>query len=100
MAEISLNTILSGTSSGTSNVAPGRNPEKIRDAATQFESMMIEQMLKSARESGSGDWTGSSEDQTGAPMSDMAEQQFAQLMAANGGLGLAKMVVEGLERKR
>jgi len=96
MTEIGANTILSTTSAA----APERSPEKIRDAAKQFESLLIEQMLKSARESGSGDWTGSSEDQTATPLSDMAEQQFAKLLAANGGLGLAKMVVEGLQRKR
>jgi flagellar protein FlgJ len=96
MTEIGANTILSTTAVA----APERDPKKIRDAAQQFESLLIEQMLKSARESGSGDWTGSSEDQTGTPLSDMAEQQFAQLLAANGGLGLAKMVVEGLQPKR
>jgi Rod binding domain-containing protein len=28
----------------------------------------------------------------------MAEQQFAQLLASNGGVGLAKLVVNGLSR--
>ncbi len=96
MANIGLTTIMSTPSSA----APEQSPEKIRNAARQFESLLIEQMLKSARDSGSGDWTGSSDDQTGSPMTDMAEQQFAQMLASNGGLGLAKMVVDGLDRKR
>jgi flagellar protein FlgJ len=92
MSEIGLNTILS-TSTGK-NIE--KDPAKIQEAAKQFESMLIEQMLKTARESGSGDWFGT--DQTGAPLAEMAEQQFAQLLASNGGLGLAKLVVNGLIR--
>ena len=96
MAEIGLNTILSTTSTASTE----QNPAKIREAAKQFEAILIEQMMRSARESGSGDWAGTSEDQTGELMSEMAEQQFSQLLASNGGLGLAKLVAEGLERKR
>ncbi len=95
MSEIGLNTILSSSS----NVAQAPNAAKVKDAAQQFESMLMEQMLKSARESGSGDWTGTSEDQTGLSMAEMAEQQFAQLLASNGGFGIAKLVVDGLEKK-
>jgi peptidoglycan hydrolase FlgJ len=74
-----------------------REPQKIRDAAREFESLLLEQMLRSARAAGSGEWMG--EDQTGSALSEMAEQQFARALSAGGGLGLAKMVVEGLERK-
>ena len=93
MSEIGLNTILS-KSAGTSIE---KNPAKIHDAAQQFESVLIEQMLKTARESGSGEWFGT--DQASEPLAEMAEQQFAQLLASNGGLGLAKLVVNGLNRE-
>jgi Rod binding domain-containing protein len=33
-------------------------------------------------------------------MSELAEQQFAKVLASSGGLGLAKLVVSGLERNR
>lgn len=92
MSELSLNTIL--TTPGETSNNQQRNPEKIRDAAKQFESLLIEQMMKSAH--GSAGWMGSGEDETGAPLSEMAEQQFAQLLSNNGGLGLAKLVVDGL----
>lgn len=99
MDSLSLNTILTAPS-GLSGVKAGdRNPEKIANAAKEFEALMIQEMLKCARESGSGDWSGSSEDQTGSTMSEMAEQQFAQLLAKQGGFGIAKLVVAGLERK-
>lgn len=96
MTELGLNTILSTSPTGSAE----QSPAKIRQAAQQFEALLIEQMLKSARESGSGDWAGEREDQTGAPMSELAEQQFSQLLASNGGLGLAKLVADGLARKR
>ena len=96
MGAIGLNTIL--TTSGTKSTE--QDPAKIREAAQQFEALLIEQMMKSARESGTGDWAGGSEDQSGESMSEMAEQQFAQVLASNGGLGLAKLVADGLERKR
>jgi flagellar protein FlgJ len=98
MNELSLNTIISASSPGAGK-AGSNDPEKIRDAARQFEALLLEQMLRSARETGSGDWTGSGEDQTGSSMSELAEQQFAQVLSANGGMGLARLVIDGLERK-
>lgn len=96
---ISLNTIM--TSGSTASGAPAKDdPEKIKTAARQFEALMIEQMLKSARESGSGGWMGSSGADAGAPLGDMAEQSFAQVLAANGGLGLAKLIISGLSRQQ
>lgn len=67
-------------------------PTKIEDAAKQFEALMIAQMLRTAREN--------TEDQSssGSTMLDVADQQFSQVLANNGGLGLAKLVVKGLTR--
>lgn len=93
MNPIGLNTI----PSVSVNAAAATNPAKVQDAARQFESMLLEQMLRSARESGSGDWFGN--DQASEPLADMAEQQFAQLLSSNGGLGLAKLVLKGLNRE-
>jgi peptidoglycan hydrolase FlgJ len=75
----------------------GREPAKIRDAAREFEAVLIEQMLRGARAAGSGEWMG--EDQTGSALSEMAEQQFARALSAGGGLGLAKLVMAGLEQR-
>ncbi len=74
------------------------NPKSVEAAARQFEALMIGQMLKGAREAGSSEgWLGTGEDSSGTSVMEFAEQQFAQLMAAGGGMGLAKMVVEHLE---
>jgi Rod binding domain-containing protein len=74
------------------------SPAKIKDAAQQFESLLIAQILHTAHESGSG-WLGSGSDSSSDSLGDFAEQQLAAVMAKNGGLGLAKMIAEGLERK-
>jgi Rod binding domain-containing protein len=72
-------------------------PEKIRKAATDFEALLIAQMLKSTRESGGG-MTGDEEeqDETNTTMLELGEQQLAQVLANSGGLGIAKIVMAGM----
>src|ERR1035441_5523236 len=74
------------------------SPAKIKDAAQQFEALLLAQILHSAHESGGG-WLGSGGDSSSDSLGDYAEQQLAAVMAKNGGLGLAKMIAQGLERK-
>ena len=83
----------------TSTVAAPPASGKVRDAAQQFEALLLGQMLRSQRESGSG-WLGSGEDSSAECVTDYAEQQFAAIMAQNGGLGIATMVASGLEPAR
>lgn len=77
---------------------PGSESLKsVGEAAREFEALLIGQMLKSAREAdGSEGWLGTGQDSSGTSVLEFAEQQFAQLMASGGGLGLAKMVTQGL----
>jgi Rod binding domain-containing protein len=75
-------------------VAAAPKPSKAEDAARQFEGLLIAQMLRSARESG-----GLSDDETdseSSTMFDVAGQQFAQMLAQQGGIGLTRLVAEGL----
>ena len=67
-----------------------RPPEKVRDAACQFEALLIGQILHSARE-------GSSEDPASDCATDFAEQQLAITMAKAGGLGIADLIARGLK---
>ena len=75
--------------------APKADPAKVRDAAKQFESLLIGQMLRQVRESSNLE----PGDQSSSAILEMAEQQFAQVMAANGGMGLANLIVRGLTPK-
>jgi peptidoglycan hydrolase FlgJ len=72
------------------------DPAKIHDAAQQFESLLIGQILRSERESGNG-WLGSGGDPASDCATDYAEQQFATLLARQGGLGLASLIAAGLQ---
>ena len=73
-------------------------PTKIEDAARQFESILIAQMLRSGRESASGIGEEDESDSAGSTMLEVAEQQFAQMLSKQGGIGLTHMVVAGLKR--
>jgi flagellar protein FlgJ len=75
------------------------SPAKIHEAAQQFESLLIGQLLKTSREAGGGGWLGTDDDDAGATGMEMAEQQFAKMLAANGGLGLSKMIEAGLRAR-
>jgi flagellar protein FlgJ len=75
-------------------------PAKIRQAATDFEALLLGQMLKTAREASSGGLTsdGVDDSQENSTLVELGEQQFAQALASSGGLGIAKMVITGLAK--
>jgi flagellar protein FlgJ len=73
------------------------SPEKVRDAAQQFEALLIGQILRSARESGSA-WFSDGDDPSGEVATDYAEQHLATVLAQKGGLGLADTIAKGLAR--
>lgn len=66
--------------------------ERLRESAQQFEALLIAQLLRQAREA-----AGEHSDQTMATVMEMAEQRLAEVMAAQGGLGLAGLVLRQLE---
>ena len=75
------------------------SPARIRDAARQFEALLINQILHSARESSGGSWLSLGGDTAGDAATDFAEQQLADVLARQGGLGLARMIAAGLKRE-
>ena len=72
------------------------SPAKVHNAAQQFEALLLSQILRSERESGNG-WLGSGGDPAGDCATEFAEQQFATLLAQQGGLGLANLISAGLK---
>lgn len=72
-------------------------PRSAEGAARQFEALLIGEMLKSVRESTADDED--ENDNSKQTMLDVADQQFAQVLANNGGLGMAKMIVTGLNKE-
>jgi Rod binding domain-containing protein len=86
---------LSRTSAGHSKNLKVEDPKKVHEAAQQFESLMIGQMLKSIRENGDS-WLGTGDDAAGSSALELAEEELAKSLSAAGGLGLARMVEAGL----
>lgn len=66
------------------------SPKDAPGAARQFEALLLAQMMRTTRESAEDD------DSTAETMFDIAGQQFAQLLANNGGLGLSSLITKGL----
>lgn len=72
-------------------------PVNVKEAATQFEGMLIGEMLHSVHDSNSGSLDGDEEsDSESDTIYSMAADQFAQLMAKQGGFGVAKLLTQGL----
>ncbi len=87
--------------SGAASASGSGKPKDAKEAATQFEGLLIEEMLQSAHQANPGSLSG---DDTDDSQSDtifgMASQQFAQVMAKQGGFGLAKIVDQGIARQQ
>jgi Rod binding domain-containing protein len=71
---------------------------EVRDAARQFESLLLSELLKSVREASGSGWLGTGEDAAGDSAMGLAQEQFAQALAQSGGLGLSKLIAGGLEQ--
>jgi Rod binding domain-containing protein len=72
-------------------------PDKILNAAKQFESLLVAQLMKSMQDN-EGGWLGTGDDQSSSAAMEYGQEAFAQAMSASGGLGLAQMVAAGLQR--
>jgi len=78
------------------NVKGGNDPQALREAARQFESLFTEMMLKAMREAKLGAGLGDSE--ASDLYQDMYDQQLALQMSQGKGLGLADLLVQQLTR--
>lgn len=89
-----INELSSSAASALSfSTAPSR-ASKLHNAAQQFESLVIGEMLRAQREAGSEGWLGSGDDPGSDSAMDIAESQLSNALAAGGGLGLAKVIEE------
>lgn len=70
---------------------------KIANAATQFEALLIGEMLKSVREASDEGWLGGGSDSSAESAFGIAENQLAQTLSQQGGFGLSKTIQHSLE---
>jgi Rod binding domain-containing protein len=89
-----LNGVISQKLSQQGGPSSGENVRNrsVREAAEQFEALLIGQMLKEMRTSETGGWLGGGEDASGGTMIELAEEQLARALTSQGGLGLASMI--------
>ena len=73
------------------------DPAKVKDAAKQFEALLIGQMMKSMHDS-EGGWLGTGDDDSSSSAMEYGQEIFAQSMAKSGGLGLANLITKGLQK--
>ena len=78
--------------------AETKTPAKIREAAQQFEAILLTQILTMASEDGG--WLGSGGDSASGCATGLAEQQLGALLAEKGGIGLAPLITQGLEVRK
>ena len=71
------------------------SPGKLEDAARQFESLLMAELLRVSRGENSG-WLGTGDDASMSSAMDMAQEYFAQAMTAQGGIGIVQYVKEHL----
>jgi Rod binding domain-containing protein len=71
---------------------------KVKQAALQFESLLIGQMLRIMHDASQGGGLSPENDQAGQSISEFAEQRLSDVLASQGGLGLASLIEHGLTR--
>lgn len=71
---------------------------KIKEAALQFESLLIGQMLRIMREASQGGGLSPESNEAGQTLSEFAEQRLSEVLASQGGLGLASLIEHGLQQ--
>lgn len=76
---------------------PKDSPEKILDAARQFEALLMGQLLQGMND-GEGDGWGGEDDAEDSMIGGIGQQQFALALSQHGGLGLAQSIADGLTR--
>jgi len=80
--------------SGLKLAAQREDPEAVREAAQQFEALLVQNMLKTMRAASQDELFGSSQMDS---YYEMFDQQVALDMARKGGFGLADELVRQLE---
>lgn len=71
--------------------------EQANQIARQFESLLIEEVVKTARAE-SGGWLGEDADETSESVAQMGEQFLARALASGGGFGLAAKFAPLIQR--
>jgi len=88
---------VSRTALGVATPTDGAHlPRDIKQVASQFEALILGELLRHVREASSGSWLGEGADEAGQTLMGAAEEELARAIASGGGLGLARLIADGL----
>lgn len=76
------------------------DPKAIEAAAKQFESLFLNQLLKSMREAQKGDGQGLFDSNESRMYTGLLDEQLANRIANGRGIGMADMVIAQIDRSR
>ncbi len=94
-SKIDTQQLLSQAMTQTAKKTPGRDPEKLKKTAQQFEAVYIQQMLKEMRNTIPDDGLierGNADD----IYAQFQDAEVARIMSEKGGIGLAELMVKQL----
>lgn len=72
--------------------------DNVREAAMDFEALLISQMLAAFRAEAANGCFNSADDSSSATMLEYAGQHLAQVISRQGGLGLSQLILHGLSQ--
>ena len=72
---------------------------KLKEAAREFEALLLAQVLKAARQPGEGGWLTSGSDQSSNTALELAESQLARVLASRGILGIDKLMASSQKKE-
>ncbi len=76
------------------------DPKAIQAAARQFESLFLNQLLKSMRDAQKGDGEGLFDSNESRMYTGLLDEQLANRIANGPGIGMADMVISQIDRSR
>jgi len=74
-------------------------PRDVQQVASQFEALVLGELLRHVREASSGSWLGEGGDEAGKTLMGAAEEELARAIASGGGLGLGRLIAESLRQE-
>ncbi len=91
--------LLSQALTATPTKVPGRDPQKLKDAAQQFEAVFLQQIFKEMRKTVPDDGLiprGNADDM----YTQLQDMEAAKVMAERGGIGLAELMLQELLQQK
>jgi hypothetical protein len=93
--------VAQSATNGAYNTGSATDGPELKTAAAQFEALVLTQLIRAAKESGSGTWLNAEEgDGAAGPVMQMAEEYLSQALSSTGQLGLATLITNAIQKQQ